>query len=151
MQTQTLLESTTETITDRNGNTKPATEKQKITDGGAHVAVKSQSFPSDTYVQIDGTAQTSVTADIYLSGNVSTFDYHVIEAITAAAKVEITRDGSTWIQIALEIEDDVTAGQPKSLTIAAGESGIYRGKCLNLRVRPNAATSTNARIAHGNI
>ncbi len=119
--------------------------------GAASVAVKSQPFTTDDYMQIDGTAQSVITNDIYLSGDVSTFDYHAIEAITADAKVEKTLDGTNWTQIALEIESDVVAGQPKSLTIADTEVGIYRGKCLNLRVRPNAATSTNARITHGNI
>lgn len=122
-------------------------------DGDAtKVAIQSQTFPGQEVVNTIGTERSSVTEDIFVSGDALAHNYFSVTSITATTKVDVSTTGTAdadFKPVALEIQDDTTAGQPRSTTIAANKTGVYRGKFKFFRVRPNAATPTNASIIIG--
>ena len=126
-----------------------------ITDDALHVALQSYSFPAQWFVQVDGAVGTNDNDTIYESGDVSMYNYHVIENMSAGAgscDVFISLDGTNYTgsAAAVELIDDVTTGGGvKVITIPQNKTGILRGKFNKIKVLQDGATAADARIVHG--
>jgi len=90
-------------------------------------------------------------AVVYTSGDVSMFNYHVIESITTAHDVEASIDGTNFVLVYTEDTQNV-ANTVMAITIPAGEFGILKGKFKKIRVlQDGAGAASSVRVLHGNV
>lgn len=101
-------------------------------------------YPATWFLGWEGVVSAVVATPIYTSGDVSVYNNHTFEAVTATAKVEaqVTSAG-TWLAVSVLVDG------VESATIAAGSVGVLKGKYYAVRMKPNAATSTNGFGSHG--
>ena len=106
------------------------------------------------YVQIDGDVGANDNDLIYESGDISMYNTHVIENMSAGAgacDVHVSLDGTNYAGSAVSVEliDDVTTGGGiKVITIPQNKAGILIGKFNKIKVLQDGATAADARIAH---
>lgn len=111
-------------------------------------------YPQYLHLPFLGAAGTNDNDVVYTSGDISSYNYHVIECTAGTVDVQISVDGTNWntTQVAVQLLDDVTTGGGiKSLTIASGKVGIISGKVKAMRILQNGATASNARGGHSNV
>jgi len=123
---------------------------RKYTAGAGNVALQNYSFPEQWYVQIDASTAADATDNtvIYTSGDVSMYNYHTIECVSATdpVTVQVSIDGTSWSG------DFAITGVTATPSIATGEFGVLAGKFQKIRVLKNGTTNevNAARISHGN-
>jgi hypothetical protein len=104
-------------------------------------------YPATWFLEWTGVASAVVATPVYTSGDVSMYNTHTFEAVTNTAKVEAqVSSGGTWLAVTVKVDG------VESATIAAGKVGILigndKGKYYAVRMKPNAAASTNGFGAH---
>jgi len=129
---------------------------QASTDNAAHVKGYTVSdyrglYPASYYQDFTGAAGTNDNDVVYTSGDVSSYNQHVIEATAGTVDIQVSVDGTNWntTPAAVLLHDDVTTGGGVlSASIASGKVGILKGKYKKIRLLQNGATASNARGAH---
>lgn len=124
-----------------------------ITNDALNVSIQGRSFPEQWYVQADGAVGTNDEDTIYESGDVSMYNCHIIENMSAGAgalEVLVSIDGTNYSStpVGVEIMSNATDAL-KDVSVAQNEVGILRGKFAKILVRQNGATAADARVAHG--
>ena len=132
-----------------------------VTSGAAHVETQAGSvwtygnWPQYVTLAADFTAGAADNAVLYTSGDVSTYNVHMIENLAASTNnmdVFGSLDGTNFnvTPLAVELMDDVTTGGGvKVVAIAPGKIGILRGKYKAIKVQQAGATDADGRILHG--
>lgn len=108
-----------------------------------------QLFAQDRYTDTVGAAGTNDNDVIYASGDVSGYNYHIIEATAGTVSIDITIDGTNWIADVAVTDIVTTTPATRVVTLASGSVGILEGKFKNIRILQSGDTASNARVAHG--
>jgi len=113
-------------------------------------------WPATWWLSWSGAAGAADNSVIYTSGDVSMYDYHIIENTSGETMdIFVSVDGTnfTTAAAAVELIDDVTTGGGvKSITIPTTKTAILRGKYKKIRVDQNGAgvpAAGEVRGAHG--
>lgn len=125
----------------------PGDDATAITDNADHSRLASSVFgnyPATWYLEWTGIASAVVATPVYTSPDVSMYNFHTFEAVTNTAKIEVqVSSAGTWLAKSVFVDGVIAA------TIAAGKIGELNGKYYAVRMKPNAAASTNGFGAHG--
>lgn len=101
------------------------------------------------YVWKSGKAGTNDNDVVYISGEIGDFTRHYIEATAGTVDVDVTLDGTNWIQGVAGRDVTGTTATTLAVTAASGTMLEIIGRFRGLRVLQNGATASNARVAHG--
>ena len=103
-----------------------------------------------TFSSVVGVADNTV---LYQSGDISNYNYHIIENETAISiDVFVSVDGTNYstAAVALLLIDDVgVTGPTPTIALANDKVGIIRGKFKGMRVQQNAAGTPAAGLMRG--
>ena len=126
--------------------------QQRYTGGAKHVFQSGGidgrgNYPATWFLEWEGVASALVATPVYTSPDVSMYNTHTFEAVTNTAKIEAqVSSGGTWLPVTVKVDG------VESATIASGKVGILiasdKGKYYAVRMKPNAAASTNGFGAH---
>lgn len=105
-------------------------------------------WPQDRYDDAAGSAGTNDNDVIYASGDVSNYSSHLIECIAGTVSIDVSIDGTNWIQDVAVIDVTATTPATRVVTLTSGSMGELIGQFKKIRVLQSGATASNARIAH---
>ena len=101
-------------------------------------------YPATWFLEWTGIASAVVATPVYTSPDVSMYNSHSFEAVTNTAKVEAqVSSAGTWLAVSVLVDG------VEGATIAAGKVGVLKGKYYAVRMKPNAAASTDGFGNHG--
>ena len=155
------------TVQGKRDSDRTTVEEIRVTDSGYPIVQASSgsqwsygTWPSNYY--LTGSASTTTQTDnavVYTSGDVSSYNIHVIENTSATDPVDvyISIDGTNFLASASAVRlHDATTSGTYVVTIPAGDVGILDGngsgiKVKKIKVLKDGATAENPsiRYAHG--
>ncbi len=121
-------------------------------DTGNQFVYDGDSWAIDTcpaYLEFTGSAGTNDNDVIYTSGDVSAYNYHLIEATAGTVDVDVSGDGTNWIAAVAGVSVVTTTPATRVVEAAAGVMLQITGQFKKIRVNQKGAVASNARGAHG--
>jgi hypothetical protein len=108
------------------------------------------SWPADSYLEQTGTGTGDNTV-LFTSGDLSSYNVHMIQASAGVVDVEVSLDGTTYTPAAGIALEDMGSVAPTTRVLVTVSTGVYmlRGKYKSIRLVQNGATAATAVLASG--
>lgn len=127
-------------------------------DGSLNVAMQATStwaygsWPADSYLEHSGTGTGDNTV-LFTSGDLSSFNVHMIQSTVGIVDVEASLDGVNYSPAAKIALEDMASTSPSTRVLVTVVDQIYmlRGKYKNIRLVQNGATAATATMVSGNL
>ena len=125
-------------------------------DGSLNVAMQATStwaygsWPADSYLEHSGTGTGDNTV-LFTSGDLSSYNIHMIQASAGLVDAEVSLDGTTYSPAASIALEDMSSIAPTTRVLVTASTNVYmlRGKYKNIRLVQNGATAATAVLVSG--
>ena len=103
-------------------------------------------WPTTWEAQFSGAASANAGDVIHTQSSAFLYNRHLVQNNSGTGTVDfyVSVDGTNYTPVAIHVVDDVTGSTSRSLTLAAGKSGVLEGKFPYVQVRQSGATAIAA-------
>lgn len=152
----TCVETDTDNEFRYNGDGTAAGWVQTSTGGAGYTHIASGmdtrgNYPSTWYLEWSGAAGAADNAEIYVSGDVSMYNYHTIfnNDNDENVDVHVSLDGTNFFgPVAVNILDEVGDALPE-IAIAFGKAGVLKGKFKAIKILQVTAGAIGVGLVYG--